>query len=107
MKKFKSGDIIYNSIKAYPKVRFLVNSGSLSFNNTANQGNAVLFDFLRTPQPQQEITELDCLLLTENSDPLMTQNNNYIIVEQCAVNFILAEDGQVLLEETGAGLLID
>lgn len=104
MKKFRSGDIIYNSIKTYPKVRFFANSGSITFNNDAdNSGAAVLFDFLRgTPQA---ISEFDCIILTEASNPIITQNENYIAVENCGdFNFILAEDGQVLLEETGTGL---
>ena len=105
MKKFRSGDIIYNSIKTYPKVRFFANSGSITFNNDAQtDGAAVLFDFLRGI-PQQGITELDCILLTENLDPIITQDENYIAVEDCGdFSFILAEDGQVLLEETGTGL---
>ena len=48
MKKFGNGDIIYNAIKTYPKVRFFANSGSVSYNNdTSTQGSAVLFDFLK------------------------------------------------------------
>lgn len=104
MKKFGSGDIIYNKIKAYPKVRFFANSGSISYNNTDNGGNAVLFDFLRgtsTTTPP----EIDCALLTEAEAIIYIEGDDYLLVEECAeFNFLLAEDGQVLLEETGVGM---
>ncbi len=83
MKKFKNGDIIYNSIKTYPKVRFLVNSGSITYNNDADRnGNAVLFDFLRTPPT---ITEgvIDCLLLQEDGGQILTENGDPISIENC------------------------
>jgi hypothetical protein len=81
MKKFGSGDIIYNKIKAYPKVRFFANSGSISYNNdAANEGNAVLFDFLKIPQ---EIVLGDCFILQENSDLILTEDGNSLIIEDC------------------------
>lgn len=81
MKKFNNSDIIYNSIKTYPKVRFLVNSGSITYNNNADTGgNAVLFDFLRTPVSESAI---DCALLQENGDQILTENGDSILVEDC------------------------
>lgn len=83
MKKFKNGDIIYNSIKTYPKVRFLVNSGSITYNNDADtNGNAVLFDFLRNPSITTEEV-VDCLLLQENGDQILTENGDPISIENC------------------------
>ena len=104
MKKFRSGDIIYNKIKAYPKVRFFANSGSISYNNnTDSSGNAVLFDFLRgipTTPP-----EIDCALLTEAEAIIYTETEGYLLVDNCGDNiFLLAEDGQVILEETGTAM---
>jgi len=104
MKKFGSGDIIYNKIKAYPKVRFFANSGSISYNNdTDNGGNAVLFDFLRgisTTPP-----EIDCALITEEEAIIYTENDGYLLIENCGdLNFLLAEDGQVLLDEIGTAM---
>lgn len=82
MKKFKNGDIIYNSIKTYPKVRFLVNSGSITYNNDADRnGNAVLFDFLRNPPIIVE-TE-GCLLLQEDGGQILTENGDPISIENC------------------------
>jgi hypothetical protein len=81
MKKFNNGDIIYNKIKTYPKVRFFVNSGSISYNNTDTDGNAVLFDFLRVPQ--QTVIEENCFILAENSDVLLAENNDALIIEGC------------------------
>lgn len=81
MKKFKNGDIIYNSIKTYPKVKFLVNSGSITYNNDADRsGNAVLFDFLRIPETTQS---QNCLLLQEGGDQILTENGDPITVENC------------------------
>jgi hypothetical protein len=81
MKKFGTGDIIYNAIKTYPKVRFFANSGSVSYNNdTTNEGNAVLFDFLKIPQ---EIVLGDCFILQENSDLILTEDGNSLIIEDC------------------------
>lgn len=82
MKKFTQGDIIYNSIKTYPKVRFFVNSGSISYNNnTDTNGNAVLFDFLRNPPIIVE-TE-GCLLLQEDGGQILAENGDPITVENC------------------------
>jgi hypothetical protein len=81
MKKFGSGDIIYNSIKTYPKVRFFVNSGLVSYNNDAdNEGNAVLFDFLRLPSG---ITVEECFLLAEDGQPILTEILENIQPESC------------------------
>jgi len=82
MKKFGSGDIIYNRIKAYPKVRFYANSGSISYNNDIdNSGNAVLFDFLRAPSGSIIIEE--CFLLAEDGQPLLTELSENIQPESC------------------------
>lgn len=107
MKKFRSGDIIYNAIKAYPKVRFFVNSGSIYYNNkTDTDGNAVIFDFLPTiPGYYVPPDEPDCIILTEGSDPITTQSDYYLQVESCGdLLNLLAEDGQVLLNEANEGL---
>lgn len=81
MKKFNNGDIIYNSVKTYPKVRFFANSGSITYNNDADRnGNAVLFDFLRNPEiPQLQ----DCLLLQEDGGQILAENGDPITVENC------------------------
>jgi hypothetical protein len=105
MKKFKSGDLVYGSIKAYPKVKFFVNSGSISYNNdTDNSGNASLFDFLRNPG--STVSDVECALLTEAEAIIYTETEGYLKVENCVevFNFLLAEDGQPLLEETGTEL---
>lgn len=96
MKKFNSGDIIYNTIRAYPKVRFFANSGSVNSDS--------IFDFLPEPITVSEPI-LDCVILAENGNLLIGQNGNFLTKEQCEdLIFLLAEDGQVLLEETGTGL---
>lgn len=107
MKKFRSGDIIYNAIKTYPRVRFLVNSGSVYFNNrTDTEGNAVIFDFLRAIPPYYvPPEEPDCIILTEGADPIITQAEYYLQVENCGdLLNLLAEDGQVLLNEANEAL---
>lgn len=111
MKKFSSGDIIYNSIKTYPKVRFFVNSGSISYNNDTNSsGAAVLFDFLRNPP--SFITPEECFLLAEDGQTLLSENNVELQPEYCetittfnilseASEFLLSEDTQeVVIEES-------
>ena len=112
MKKFGNSDIIYNSIRTYPKVRFFVNSGVINVNNDADSsGNAVLFDFLRNVSPtsveecfllaetgEPLLTEIlenispesclsgslqDCQLLTQDNNNLVTQNNDILVSQQC------------------------
>ena len=80
MKKFENGDIFYNSIKAHPKVKFFVNSGSVVLNNNRDLGgNAVLFDFLRLPQA----SGIDCAILQEDGYQILTENGDSILIEDC------------------------
>lgn len=100
MKKFKNGDIIYNAIKTYPKVRFFANSGSLYYNNTKYP--AVINDFLRSP-PTAPIETDECLLLLEDGGIILAENTNFIELESCPngvpQNFILTDEGQLLTTE--------
>jgi hypothetical protein len=79
MKKFNDGDIFYNSIKAYPKVKFTVHAGVISYNNTDTDGNAVLFDFLRIPVAGEGapigaiMTETEVFILSEDSEYIITE----------------------------------
>lgn len=103
MKKFGSGDIVYNKIRAYPKVRFFANSGSISYNNdTDSSGTAVLFDFLRNPPPPLVPPE-DCFLLAEDGQILLSENNLELQPEYCDTVPIdcnlLTETGQALFSE--------
>lgn len=80
MKKFTENDIIVNTIKVYPKVRFFVHSGSVSYNDTKNTG-VFLNDFLY----QESIVNIETIpagsLLLEDGDTLMTEDGDYIIIE--------------------------
>ena len=47
MKKFKPGDIFLNRVKAYPKVEFFVNSGSVDsvyYNRTIQESGSIVSD---------------------------------------------------------------
>lgn len=94
MKKFKDGDIIYNAIKTYPKVRFFANSGSLYYNNSKNPGT--INDFLRIPEIQDQ-----CLLLLENGGILLAENGNFIKQETCLSDqcFLSSENNNIILTE--------
>lgn len=84
MKKFKNGDIIYNAIKTYPKVRFFVNSGSVYYNNRADtEGNAVIFALLPTTSGYIPPGELDCNLLKEDGFVLLTEDSENLVLENC------------------------
>lgn len=79
MKKFKNEDIVLNVIKAHPKVRFFINSGKISYNNdVVNDGNVALFDFLKSPS-----VPLDCYILAETGDILLTEDSQGLIIEEC------------------------
>lgn len=111
MKKFGSGDIIYNKIKAYPKVRFFANSGSISYNNnTDTTGNAVLFDFLRTPPPPFVPPE-DCLLLAEDGEGIITEDGQELQPEYCdeliTTSALLTEASITILSEISEQIIIE
>jgi hypothetical protein len=127
MKKFNSGDIIYNTIKAYPKVRFFANSGVVNSDS--------IFDFLPEPPPgpippeecfllaedgqtllsedNQELqpeycdtaVPAECVILAENGNLLIGQNGNFLTKEQCEeLTFLLSENTEIVLNEAGTGL---
>lgn len=106
MKKFGSGDIVYNKIRAYPKVRFFANSGSISYNNdTDSSGTAVLFDFLRNPPPPF-VPPDDCILLAEDGQVIISEDGQELKPEYCdttppAECVILAENGNLLIGQNG------
>lgn len=80
MKKFTQNDVFVNTIKAYPKVRFFVHSGSISYNDTTDSG-VLLNDFLLSlPGPGTSIIPGDTLL-TEAEDPILTEDGDYIVIE--------------------------
>jgi hypothetical protein len=110
MKKFNNGDIFYNSIKAHPKVKIFVNSGIAIYNNNKDlAGNAVLFDFLRTPISQEIIEE--CFILAENSEPILTELLQNLLLEDCTTvtveSFLLTEAEQPTLTESSENILVE
>ena len=80
MKKFTQNDVFVNTIKVYPKVRFFVHSGSVSYNDTKDSG-VLLNDFLLSlPGPGASTIPVDAIL-AENEDPILTEDGDYIIIE--------------------------
>lgn len=75
MKKFTQNDVFVNTIKVYPKIRFFVHSGSVSYNDTKNNG-VLLNDFLPSPFGIPEGA-----ILLETEEPLMTEGDDYIVIE--------------------------
>lgn len=86
MKKFEENDILINKVRAYPKVSFFVYDGKVYYNKT-NKDGVVLNNFLSTdleklkqsqspvqPSTQENIT-------TENSEPVLAENDDYLIME--------------------------
>jgi hypothetical protein len=76
MKKFTQNDVIVNTIKVYPKIRFFVHSGSISYNDTKNTG-VLLNDFLYIEPSQIP----DGAIFTETDDALLTEDSDFLINE--------------------------
>ena len=78
MKKFTENDIFINTIKVYPKVRFFTNNGQIYYNDT-NKSGVEIGDFLGPA-----ISEIELLnyVLTENGDILLTEAGEGLIIEE-------------------------
>ena len=87
MKKFKPGDIFLNRVKAYPKVEFFVNSGSVDsvyYNRTIEppasavpDGHIGLSNF-----PNQIETPVETFyVLAEDEDAIVTEAGDQITIE--------------------------
>ena len=90
MKKFKPGDIFLNRVKAYPKVEFFVNSGSVDsvyYNRTIEppasavpDGHVGLSNFpnqIETPAAPVETF----YVLAEDEDAIVTEAGDQITIE--------------------------
>lgn len=75
MKKFDKKDVFINTIKTYPKVKIFSNSGRFFYNSEENgpKLNAFLYH-LDKGIP-------DGAILLEDSDTLMTEDGDFIIIE--------------------------
>ena len=90
MKKFKPGDIFLNRVKAYPKVEFFVNSGSVDsvyYNRTIESptsaipdGHIVLNNF---PNPvETPVAPVETFyVLAEDEDAIVTEAGDQITIE--------------------------
>lgn len=93
MKKFRPGDIFLNRVKAYPKVEFFVNSGSVDsvyYNRTIqSSGSAVsdgylaLNNFPNPPEapPASPAPPETFYVLAEDSDAIVTEAGDQITIE--------------------------
>ena len=79
MKKFTQNDVIVNTIKVYPKIRFFVHSGSISYNDTNNSG-VLLNDFLYLEGQATPIIP-DSVLAMETEEPILTEDGEYMLIE--------------------------
>ena len=80
MKRFTENDIFINTIKVHPKIRFFVHSGSVSYNDTKNNG-VLLNDFLLNAPGEVPSEIPEGAIITENSEYLLTEDGTYIIIE--------------------------
>lgn len=78
MKKFTENDIFVNTIKVYPKVRFFVYSGSVTYNDTKNSG-VLLNDFLLSLPGVSFIPEN--AIAAEDGVAIVTEDGDYIVIE--------------------------
>lgn len=92
MKKFKKEEILHNTIKAYPKVEIYLNAGKLFLDrqNYYDGASQIPYGFVG---------------LNETINPIITYNgfsiplSNGIVLEN-GVDFLLAEDNSLLIQET-------
>lgn len=87
MKKFKPGDIFLNRVKAYPKVEFFVNSGSVDsvyYNRTIQSPASVVPDghigLNNFPNPIETRVET-FYVLAEDEDAIVTEAGDQITIE--------------------------
>ena len=87
MKKFKPGDIFLNRVKAYPKVEFFVNSGSVDsvyYNRTIESPASVVPDghigLNNFPNPIETAVET-FYVLAEDEDAIVTEAGDQITIE--------------------------
>lgn len=94
MKKFRDGEIFYNVIRAYPKVKFFANNGRVRYDrqNYPSAASNVpvesvgLFDLINReyagPIGNADTGPvIDNALLTEGGDFLITEAGDNIIIE--------------------------
>ena len=87
MKKFKPGDIFLNRVKAYPKVEFFVNSGSVDsvyYNRTIEPPASAIPDghigLSNFPNPIETPVET-FYVLAEDEDAIVTEAGDQITIE--------------------------
>jgi hypothetical protein len=90
MKKFKEGDIFYNTIRCYPKVEFFANGGRVHYNKQNHPAitsripieSVGLFELLNpVPIELDDGTIPDNSLLAEDGDSLKTEGGDFILIE--------------------------
>lgn len=90
MKKFKDGDIFYNVIKAYPKVRLFCNAGQGRYGK-------------QNYPPASSGIPIESAGLFEHINPVYAGPSSGIEIN----NWILAENGDFLLAENGDNLILE
>jgi hypothetical protein len=90
MKKFKEGDIFYNTIRCYPKVEFFANAGQVHYNKQNHPAitsripieSVGLFELLNpVPIDLSGGGVPNNSLLTEGGDSLITEGGDFILIE--------------------------
>lgn len=79
MKKFEKEDILRNTMKTHPKVRFLCYNGKIYYNNTTEE-DLFLNKFLLLQQEAPAV-EVDGSILTELGEAILTEDGDYLLVE--------------------------
>lgn len=92
MKKFKEGEIFYNTIKAHPKVEFFANSGIVRYNRQNN------------PVGSSNINN-DSITLSDLINPVYAGlTSNGVVIPPSVDGALLAENADFLLTESGDNL---
>lgn len=78
MKKFEEGDILINTVKTHPRVKFLGYNGNIYVNNTADIV-VRLNEFLQVTAPS--IPPITDAFLTESGLFIITESGDYLLIE--------------------------
>jgi len=80
MKRFEKEDILRNTMKTHPKVRFLCYNGKIYYNNSTEE-DLFLNKFLLLQKESISIGA-EGAILTELGEAILTEDGDYLVIEQ-------------------------